>query len=111
MPRLLSLFASLALILSLGMSALAHAGEGTGCIEAPAAELSVHTPGDGDHVAADSDKPYPHHHGGCHNHQIGVLAPGDVTAQPMKLAEDFAPHPAVYLAPAIPDPALRPPRA
>mgnify|MGYP003582619713 CR=1 FL=1 len=110
-PRLLSLLASLALILAIGMGSLAHATEGPGCIEAPAVEISTHSPGDFDHVAADSDKPYAHHHDACHNHQIGVPTLGQVEPQPVNLAQDFTPHPGAHLAPAPDDPALRPPQA
>lgn len=110
-PRLLSLLSILSLILSVGIGSLAHATEGPGCIEAPAIELSIHALGDGDHVAADSDKPYPHHHGGCHNHQVGVTTLGQVEPQPVNLAQHFTPHPAAHLAPSTEGPALRPPQA
>jgi hypothetical protein len=111
MSRILSLLASFALILSIGMGSLAHASEGPDCVETPTSELSAHAEGDSDHVPPDDDRPYPHHHNGCHNHQIGVPALSASKPPLLSQAQTFTPHQAVHIASAIGDPALRPPRA
>jgi len=72
MQRLLILFASLALMLSLGLGSIAHAAEGAMPIDAAAAIGAGHSAGDADEEPADADKGVPHHHGTCHGHDIGV---------------------------------------
>jgi hypothetical protein len=72
MRRLIALFICLTLVLSLGLGSAAHATEGAACIEA-SAEISLdHSDGDGDQVPGDADKAFPHHHGECHGHHIGI---------------------------------------
>lgn len=104
------------LVLSLGMSATAHAMERpdvTAASHAAMADIvsNGHTPGDADQVPADGDKGYPHHHGGCH---------GDHVAAPVKIGSAIALHD-LRMAPvsagrsmrplSTADPALRPPQA
>ncbi len=110
MRRLSALYLCLMLALSLGFGSVAHAAEG------PGAELSTatsigHADGDGDQVPADSEKGYPHHHGGCHGHDLGVpVTPNRVAS----IAGPRATPTAWYNVPmALPhsDPALRPPQA
>ncbi|WP_156397319.1 MULTISPECIES: hypothetical protein [unclassified Sphingomonas] len=110
MNRLAAFFIYFALALSLALGSVAHATEGTACVEISAADsASPHAAGDSDQVPADADKAYPHHHGGCHGHHIGV---------PIKLSSVQQPP----IAPMLPrafeqsrsargpaDPALRPP--
>lgn len=112
MRRLSALFLCLMLALSLGLGSAARATEGDACIEvtAAAAELG-HSAGDADEVPADAAKGYPHHHGGCHGHCVGVPVTTD----------DVTPVPAASMAPlafdqermarGLADPALRPPQA
>jgi hypothetical protein len=110
MQRLSALFLCLMLALSLGFGSVAHAAEGPG-VEVSTATSIGHADGDGDQVPADSQKGYPHHHGGCHGHDIGVpMTPNAVTTvaglRATLSAWDKGPVP---LAPS--DPALRPPQA
>ena len=53
---------------------VAHAAEVGGCIELSQYEAAGHVAGDSDQVPADADKGYPHHHGGCHAHQMDAPA-------------------------------------
>lgn len=110
MPRLAALFLCLMLVLSLGFGSVAHAAEGPG-VEVSTATSIGHADGDGDQVPADSQKGYPHHHGGCHGHDAGVPMALDPVASVTGLrvalsAWDKGPMPR-----APSDPALRPPQA
>jgi hypothetical protein len=113
MHRLSALFLCLILALSLGLGSAARATEGDPCIEvaaAAAAELG-HSVGDADQVPADGGKGYPHHHGGCHGHCVGVPVTTDAVtpfsaASMVPLAFDQR-----RLARGVADPALRPPQA
>lgn len=116
MRRLLNILACLVLVCSLGTTATAHALERPDVsmtIQVPGSEQVAegHSPGDADEVPADSDKGFPHHHGGCH---------GDHVAAPIKLASativrDHRKIPTPLIEVARPhstaDPALRPPQA
>src|SRR3546814_6085350 len=78
--RLLNILAYLTIALSLGTTATAHVLErpdvSASSHEARVDEVALgHVPGDADQVPSDSDKGYPHHHGGCH---------GDHVAAPVK---------------------------
>ncbi|MCP1471990.1 hypothetical protein J3E64_003705 [Sphingobium sp. OAS761] len=84
MIRLLSLFACFALMLSFVSASVAHAMEPVGCIDANQSAAAGHSEGDADQVPADSDKAYPHHHGGCHGHHVAAAL------QDAELANAFA---------------------
>jgi len=114
--RLLNILAYLTIALSLGTTATAHVLErpdvGVSLHETGMDEIALgHAPGDADQVPSDSDKGYPHHHGGCH---------GDHVAAPVKIANNTL-KPDLRLAPifsidslrplSTTDPALRPPQA
>ena len=111
MRRLLALALCLLLASTLGLGSVAHANEPVTCIEASAASSIDHADGDGDQVPADSEKSYPHHHGGCHGHHVGV----PITLDPLQHGTD---HRVQRLSwdhnrtqGATADPALRPPQA
>jgi len=72
MRKLLSLLACLMLVLT-GFAGMAHAAEAAGG-SVLGIELTVHAPGDGDEVPADSDNGLPHHHNACHGHDVGTPA-------------------------------------
>ncbi|MDH7640268.1 hypothetical protein QGN17_16140 [Sphingomonas sp. MAHUQ-71] len=74
MKRLLAIFLSLFLAVNLAYGTVAHAMEPAVSMDNSVAFAMGHTPGDADQVPADSDKGYPHHHAGCHGHQIGEPA-------------------------------------
>lgn len=112
MSRLVAFLLHLALALSLGFGSVAHAAEGVTSVELSAADAALsHVDGDGDQVPADAEKGYPHHHGGCHGHHVGV--PVKLTSVPQTFSAPALPRPfdhsRVARAPA--DPALRPPIA
>ena len=111
MHRLSALFLGLLLVLTLGLGSVAHASEGVSCVEATAASTLEHSDGDADQVPADADKAYPHHHGGCHGHHVGV----PIAADPIDPASSLRMTALVWSnapkAPAASDPALRPPQA
>jgi len=72
MQRLFALFACVLLVLSFGMGSMAHAMEPIGCVDSEQTAGIGHSEGDADEVSGDSDKPYPHHHGGCHGHHVAA---------------------------------------
>lgn len=110
MHRLPALFLYLMLALSLGFGSVAHATEGPVCIEATRA-TGTGRDGDRDQVPADADKAYPHHHGGCHGHHVGM----PISADPAKPVS--APRTVLLVRNTNPetdapsDPAQRPPQA
>lgn len=109
MKRLLVLLLCAFAMLSLATGPVAHAAEGTICIETTAAHA-----GDEGRESPDSDgsgKSVQHQHGGCHGHHFASLS-NDMTVANRALLDDgngFAR--AAALAGASPDPALRPPQA
>ena len=116
MRRLLNILAYLTIALSLGTMATAHV------LERPDVSASSHgarvdevasghVPGDADQVPSDSDKGYPHHHGGCHGDHVAapVKATNTALTHDLRLAPIFASHSMRPLSTA--DPALRPPQA
>lgn len=111
MARFLVLFLSVFLTLSVTAGSVAHAMEPIVCIDNVSAQSMGHTSGDGDQVPADSDTSYPHHHGGCHAHQMAdrVSVP-----QVASIIGRISERPVIEISalPASPvDPALRPPIA
>lgn len=111
MRRLFALFICLLLASTLGLGSIAHASEGVTCIEVSAASTFDHSADDADQVPADSEKGYPHHHGGCHGHHVGV----PITSNPVQHSADRRVLPFAWnhdrTAGAVADPALRPPQA
>src|SRR3546814_9391597 len=80
--------------------------------EASGDEVALgHVPGDADQVPSDSDKVYPHHHGGCHGDHVAapVKAINTALTHDLRLAPIFASHSMRPLSTA--DPALRPHQA
>ena len=112
MHRVAAFFVYLALALSLAFGSVAHATEGLPCIEVSADDSPfLHADGDGDQVPADPEKAYPHHHGGCHGHHIGV--PVKLLSVEQSRIAPMLPRPfdRGRAARAPEDPALRPPIA
>jgi hypothetical protein len=90
---------------------VAHAAEVGGCIETSQYEAASHVDGDGDQVAADADKAYPHHHGSCHAHHLSAPDAGTLAATAGPAGAKLA---SFYGAPLVgrdADTALRPPQA
>ena len=114
MRRLLAFVLCLLLASSLGLGAAVHAAEPITCLETSAesaASTLVHVDGDGDQVPADSEKGYPHHHGGCHGHHIGVPITADVVPNAISQTAKGLSWEQAHGAGLIGDPALRPPQA
>lgn len=111
MHRLSAFFLSLILVLSLGLGSAAHATEGLDCLEISAAMSVDHADGDGDQVPADAEKGYPHHHGGCHGHHIGVPITADAVQHSADRRVGAFRWDHDRTAGAVADPALRPPQA
>lgn len=111
MRRLLALVMCFLLASTVGLGSVAHANEPVTCIEISTASSLDHTDGDSDQVPADSEKGYPHHHGGCHGHHVGV----PITSDPVQHSADRRARPLRRdnhrTAGATADPALRPPQA
>jgi hypothetical protein len=82
--RMLRFLMSLALLASMGLGVAAHANEQMCIPGVEATAVAGHLDGDADQVPADSEKGYPHHHGGCHGHH--VAAPLDRVAHSAPLA-------------------------
>lgn len=108
--HLFLLLISLLMAFSLVTAASAHVAEQVGCVETTSAG-SEHFDGDSDEVPADTDTGYPHHHGGCHGHHVGV----PITAEPVRHSANRRVQPLGRghdrTAGATADPALRPPQA
>lgn len=109
--RLLVILVSLFLSANLAYGSVAHAMEPTTSIDNRIAYTMGHTPGDADQVPADSDKGYPHHHAGCHDHQLGE--PEAHCTSPIALMTKAAISPALSekLVPSPTTPENRPPIA
>lgn len=116
MRLLLNIFAFVAFVVSLGAAPMAHA------LELPDISISAqvpigeqvsagHAPGDSDQVPADSDKSYPHHHGGCHSDHLAEPVKLPASSWMPKLPKSLAYHVASILPGSAADPALRPPQA
>ena len=111
MRRLLALLCFLGLVFSISAGSLAHAAEPVGCLDTVEASLLGHGAGDADQVPADSEKGYPHHHGGCQGHFVGVPVADDADLPFRDLAEALAPSRPDALHPVDRDSLRRPPRA
>ncbi|NIJ64649.1 hypothetical protein FHR20_001580 [Sphingomonas leidyi] len=98
--------------MSLFATSLAHATEvPLGCVDTQTAVDMGHADGDADQVPADGDKGYPHHHGGCHGHQVVPKIVKDAPFARAVAKARLTPAPAYFLPAATADPALRPPQA
>ena len=111
MRPLLRLLLGFMVTLSLGMGAIAHAGEAmaedaaAACIESAAHER------DGEPRDSDTDKVGLHAHGGCHgHHQADAIGKGGATGSPPVRTLNFAAG-QDFLPQLIPDANLRPPIA
>jgi hypothetical protein len=114
MRRLLAYVLCLLLASSLGLGAVVHAAEPITCLETSSgsAELILgHTNGDRDQVPADSEKGFPHHHGGCHGHHVGVPITADAVPNGITQTSEGTSWEQAHGAGLIGDPALRPPQA
>ena len=111
MRRLIILVLSLLLASSLGLGSAAHASEPITCVETPAASSIGHVDGDADQVPADAEKGYPHHHGGCHGHHVGVPLTPDTVPYTAAQTTGRMSWEQAHGTGLIGDPALRPPRA
>lgn len=111
MRQLLLLLTCLSIVLSVGGGSIAHAMEPVICVDAGSPAAAGHSKGDGDEVPADADKGYPHHHVGCHGHQMA--APAEISAaNEGAISHDrIAIGQSPALATAATDPGLRPPQA
>ena len=110
MPRVLSLFIGLALLLSMGVSAAAHMSEQlciTG-VEVTALEAG-HDDREGDELPADTEPGYPHHHGGCHGHHVAMTPSADGQAAQVLLTSMVNPASVSAVAAHLAESALRPP--
>lgn len=72
MRGLLSFFAAMMILLSMGMGTLAHATEASICTENDSSLSIGPADGHGDLQPGDADNGLPHHHGGCHGHHVGT---------------------------------------
>lgn len=111
MERLLALILMCLVSLSLMASTVAHAAEPIGCLDSDVAAGLGHADGDRDQVPSDDGKAMPHHHGGCHGHQIGEpVKEGFATQVHLRTAPPFLPNAKGRVSNST-DPAHRPPKA
>lgn len=111
MHRLSALLVCIMLALSLGLGSVAHAAETAAGVEISASTSIGHANGDGDQVPADSEKGYPHHHAGCHGHDIGVPMMLSPVLSVAELRMELSSRGTAWVPLAPSDPALRPPQA
>lgn len=111
MQRLLPLIVMCLVSLSLIAGTIAHAAEPIGCVDSNVAVGVGHSDGDRDQVPSDEGKAMPHHHGGCHGHQIGEpVKSGFATQVHLRTVPTFLPNAKGRVSGST-DPALRPPKA
>ena len=101
----------LALIASMGLGVAAHANERVCIAGVETSAVGGHVDGDADQVPADSEKGYPHHHGGCHGHHVAAPVDRVAHAAPPKSAGEHMAGDSVELAMVQAGSALRPPIA
>jgi hypothetical protein len=89
---------------------MAHAAEIGGCIETSQYAAS-HVDGDGDQVAGDADKGYPHHHGSCHAHHLNAPDADSLSATAIPADSALVSFDDATLVGRDADAALRPPQA
>lgn len=111
MQRILLMFAALFVSLSLTGGSVAHAMEPIACVDNASAASMGHSSGDGDQVPSDSDKGYPHHHGGCHGHQVCDRISSPIQTVSFVKADERPVQGFLFVPLATADPALRPPIA
>jgi hypothetical protein len=111
MRRLLALLCFLGLVFSISAGSLAHAAEPVGCLDTVEASLLGHSASDADQVPGDAEKGYPHHHGGCQDHFVGMPVADDADLSPLELANALAPSRPAALHPVDRNSLRRPPRA
>ncbi len=108
------LFCMLALvfgIFSLAGGTVAHAMEPVQCVELSDTMGSDHASGDNDQVPSDFGKASPHHHGGCHSHQLNEPRTEGISNFTPTSAATFVFSVVDAIISTEPDPALRPPIA
>lgn len=110
MRRLLPFLACLMLVLTAWVG-VAHAAEIGGCIETSQYEAASHVDGDGDQVAGDVDKGYPHHHGSCHAHHMSAPDSDTLSGTTGLASSTLASFDSATLVGRDADTALRPPQA
>lgn len=109
--RMLRFLMGLALLASMGLGVAAHANEQMCIPGVEASAVAGHVDGDADQVPADSEKGYPHHHGGCHGHHVAAPLDRITQAAPSTSAGEHMAGDSAELAMAQADSALRPPIA
>ena len=98
-------------VFSLAGGTVAHAMEPVQCVELSDTMGSNHASGDTDQVPSDFGKASPHHHGGCHSHQLSEpRAEGTASFTPTS-ATIFVFSVVDAIVSTEPDLALRPPIA
>jgi hypothetical protein len=110
MSRLFGILIGVALLISMGIGAAAHASEQLCLPGAEATSTLGHSDGDADQTR-DSDSGYPHHHGGCHGHHVAAPVDAGSTAAPAILSSKLAAVGSTPIASAPPGQTLRPPIA
>jgi len=110
MSRLLGILIGVALLISMGIGAAAHASEQICLSDVEATAAVGHADGDADQ-SRDSDKGYPHHHGSCHGHHVAAPVDADGTTVPTRLSSDLPEAGSTLVALAPPGAMLRPPIA
>lgn len=117
MRRLLAFVMCFLLASSLGLGSVAHANEPVVCIESTSEVFSAsalsafHADGDNDQVPADSENAYPHHHGGCHGHHVGVPIASAPVQHSVIRNDNALTWEQKHGAGLVGDPAIRPPQA
>lgn len=109
--RMLRFLMGLALLASMGLGVAAHANEQMCIPGVEATAVAGHVDGDADQVPADSEKGYPHHHGGCHGHHVAVPLDRITQAVPPTSTGEHMADDSAELAMAQADSTLRPPIA
>jgi hypothetical protein len=111
MRRFLLLFALVCTMLLGANAAVARDYGQTECLSAAQAVHQGHMPGDSDEVPADTDRAYPHHHAGWHDHPTCDARESVSSSLVIRSNTIFALASAAPIRPWSMNPALRPPIA
>lgn len=109
--RLLWLAALLLSTIPLASGSISHAMEPARCVDVPEAVELGHAIGDADQVPADNEKSYPHHHGGCHGHQLLEVWPAAALIPDVRMGSKGAVSTITFRKATAYGPTLRPPIA
>lgn len=111
MRRLIFMIAGIFASVTIFGAATAHPIDLVACMDTSTAISIGHNSSDADQVPGDAEKGYPHHHAGCHDHQVCSRVTGTMILGAFHTAKPRSLNSSRFVVLATTDPALRPPIA